>query len=197
MIHRHLLTALHASLSFYLDPANENTTVEALDSIAFGLEDLRATLAKIRTHPPALRVHAKAGTATPPLIVTQQLSRRVQERPLGHCAGGVESVISRQEARIELISRTEEECEVLADLVRAAVAQSRPDFIKNGYLYFEIGGLEELGPHEQLTAEELGVFVRRLNVSALIQEDVATILTESSRGPLTLALSPQGRVNVL
>ena len=197
MIHKHLLTALHAGLTFYLQAANEAVTIGALDSISVDVDELRAKLAKIRAKPPSLRVYAKAGTATPPLIVTQQTSRRVQNRPLGHSVNGVESTISRQEAKIELIAKTSEECEVLADLVRAAISQARVDFLNNGYLHLELNGLEELGPHEQLTAEELGVFVRRLTLSALIQEDVARILSSSDLGPLTLGLSPDGRVNVI
>lgn len=197
MIHKHLLSTLHARLSFFLLAANEDKAIEALDNIAISQDKIKATLSKIRAHPPELREHAKAGSATPPLIVTQQLSRRVQERPLGHSVNGVESAISRQEARVELIAKTSEECEVLADLVRASLVSSREDFLKNGYLYFELGGLEELGPHEQLTAEELGVFVRRLSVNAMIQEDVARQIAPPVLGPLTLGLSPNGRVDLV
>ena len=197
MIHRHLLTALHAALNTYLDLANENTTLTALDAISIDVDSTRRTLAQLRASPPQLQVHAKAGTFQPPLITAQQLSRNVTNRPLGHTSLGEESVISRQQARVEVIARTDEEVELLADLVMRSLQQARHDFIKNGYLYYQIEGLDELAPVEQLAAEELGIFIRRLTVSAMIQEDVARIYSAPTLGTLTLGLSPTGRVDIV
>lgn len=194
MIHRHLLTALHSALSHYLDIANEAEAIAALDATAYGEASLKRTLAKLRETPPSLRVHAQAGTAQPPLVVAQQLSRRVTDRPLGHNASGEETAISKQDARLEIFAKTDEEAEILADLVARGLQQSRSDFLSNGYLYFTVEGLEELAPHEQLTAEELGVYVRRLSVSAMIQEDAARLFPVAPLGPLTIGLAPEGRV---
>lgn len=194
MIHRHILTALHSALSQYLDPTKEADAIAVLDSTAYGVDSLRRTLAKLRESPPSLRVHAQAGTAQPPLIVVQQLSRRVTDRPLGHSAGGEDSAISKQDARLEVFAKTDEETELLADLVSRGLQQSRSDFIQNGYLYFTVEGLEDLAPHEQLAAEELGLYVRRLSVSAMIQEDAARLFPAPTLGTLTIGLKPQGRV---
>jgi len=194
MIHRHLLTALHSALSHYLDVANEAEAIASLDDTSYGEESLRRTLAKLRTSPPALRVHAQAGTAMPPLVVSQQLSRRVTNRPLGHNALGEETTISRQDARLEVFAKTDEETEVLANLVARGLQQSRSDFLLNGYLYFTVEGLDEIAPHEQLAAEELGLYVRRLSISAMIQEDAARLFADAPLGPLTIGLAPNGRV---
>lgn len=194
MIHRHVLSALHSALTHYLDVANEADAIAALDATSYGVDALRRTLGKLRDKPPSLRVHAQAGSAQPPLVVAQQLSRRVTDRPLGHHANGEETAISKQDARIEVIAATDEEVEVLADLVARGLQQSRRDFVLNGYLYFTVEGLEELAPHEQLTAEELGLYVRRLSVSAMIQEDAARLFPQAPLGPLTIGLHPEGRV---
>lgn len=197
MIHRHLLTALHSALNYYLDAANEAEAIAALDATSYGVDSLRRTLSKLRATPPSLRVHAQAGTAQPPLVVAQQLSRRVTDRPLGHNASGEETAISKQDARLEVFAKTDEEAELLADLVARGLQQSRDDFLKNGYLYFTVEGLEELAPHEQLAAEELGLYVRRLSVSAMIQEDAARLFPPVPLGTLTFGLSPAGRVRAV
>lgn len=192
MMHRHLLTALHATLSIYLDPAHEDDTLSILDAVSIGDATTRRTLAKLRDPAPNLRTHAQAGTAQPPLIVTQQLSRRVQFRPLGGTSQGEESTISRQEARVEIIARTSEEVEILANLVSMGLQQSREDFVQNGYLFFSVDGLDELAPHEQLAAEELGLFIRRLSVSAMIQEGATRLVSSADLGPLTIDLALRG-----
>ena len=197
MIHRHLLTALHSALSHYLDLANEAEAIAALDATAYGEESTKRTLSKLRTSPPSLRVHAQAGAALPPLVVSQQLSRRVTDRPLGHNASGEETAISKQDARLEVFAKTEEEAELLTDLVARGLQQSRSDFLKNGYLYFTVEGLEELAPHEQLAAEELGLYVRRVSISAMVQEDAARLFPAVPLGPLTIGLNPLGRVRAV
>ena len=195
MIHRHLLTLLHQSLGVYLDLANEEKAISVLDSTSIGEDSLKRTLAILRDTPPRLQVHGDAGSTNLPLVVSQQLSRRITQRPLGHTSSGEESVISQQSAKIEVFAKTNEEVEILTDLVSRSLQQGRVDFIRNGYLYFSIEGLDELSPHEQLTAEELGVFVRRISVSAMLQEDVARLYSEPTLGTLTIGLVPHGRID--
>lgn len=195
MIHKHILTALHRALNFYLDPQNENEVLDILDSTSIGISSITRTLAKLRNEPPVLRVHADAGSASLPLVVSQILSRRVTERPLGHTFNENETVISKQDAKLEVFARTEEETELLADLCLKGLQQSRTDFLKNGYLFFSLEGLEEITPQEQMTAEELGFYLRRLSISAMIQEDVSRIIPEPTLGTLTIGLKPQGLVD--
>jgi hypothetical protein len=195
MIHRHLLTVLHSSLSYYLDAQNEQKVISLLDSTSIGVETLKKTLQKLRADPPSLQVHAEAGTAKLPLVVAQMQSRRVTERPLGHVFRGEESVISKQDARIEICTRTEEETELLSDLCFRGLHQSRSDFLRNGYLFFSLEGQDELSAQEQMTAEDLGLFIRRLSVSAMIQEDTSAIAITPTLGTLTIGLIPNGRVS--
>jgi len=197
MIHRHLLTVLHSSLSYYLDSQNEPEVIALLDSTSIGEEVIKKTLQKLRSDPPSLQVHAEAGTARLPLVVAQMLSRRVTNRPLGHIFRGEESTISKQDARVEICTRTEEETELLSDLCFRGIQQSRSDFLKNGYLFFSLEGQDELSPQEQMTAEDLGLFIRRISISSMIQEDTSMIATNPTLGTLTIGLTPKGRVGFL
>lgn len=197
MIHRHILTALHEYLSFYLDPANEQATIDALKLSTQNEATTRRTLELLRESPPALRVFAQAGSSGVPLIVSKLLSRRVTDRPLGHSVGEIESSISKQDAQVEIFARTAEETELLADLVVKCLYQSRRDFLLNGYLSYMVEGLEEVSPQEELASEELGIFLRRVSLSAMVQEEITRVIPEPFLGTLSLGLIPSGRVRFL
>mgnify|MGYP001560315446 CR=1 FL=1 len=197
MIHRHILTALHEYLGFYLDLANEQVAIEALKLTAQNPQTLQKTLFLLRENPPSLRIHAQGGSGGLPLIVSKLLSRRVTQRPLGHTVNEIESSISKQDGQLEVFARTSEETEVLTDLVVKCLYQSRQDFLLNGYLSYTVEGLEEITPQEELASEELGVFLRRISVSAMVQEEITRVIPEPTLGTLTIGLIPQGRVNFL
>ena len=90
-----------------------------------------------------------------------------------------------------------DEAEILATTVLRSLQQARGDFLANGYIYFSIESIDELNPQEQLAAEELGVFVRRLSISAQIQEDVARLFEDPTLGTLSLGLAPSGKVTFM
>jgi len=144
-----------------------------------------------------LRPHAQANTASLPIVVVQLMSRTVTDRPLGHSANGLESLISRQSVKIEIMCKGSDEADILAVTVLRALQQARGDFLQNGYLYFSVDSIEELAPQEQLVAEEMGVFVRRIQISSQVQEEVARLFEESSLGNLTIGLKPNGRVSFI
>jgi hypothetical protein len=196
MIHHHLTTALRAALNYYLDAANQAQTLEHLYNTAHDDATLIKILAELREKSPKVIPHATAGAQSLPLVVCQQMSRNVIHRPLGGSALGVEQTISNQTAQIELMTAGAEATEVLGQLVITALHALRKDFISNGYLTFQFETIAELAPQELLAAEELGVFVRRLTISAMMHDSAGVNLFSPDEviGTLSLGLSPQGRV---
>jgi len=196
MIHHHLTTALRAALNYYLDAANQAQTLEHLYNTAHDDATLIKILAELREKSPKVIPHATAGAQSLPLVVCQQMSRNVIHRPLGGSALGVEQTISNQTAQIELMTAGAEATEVLGQLIITALHALRKDFISNGYLTFQFENVAELAPQEMLAAEELGVFVRRLTISAMMHDSAGANLFSPDEviGTLSLGLSPQGRV---
>lgn len=196
MIHHHLTTALRAALNYYLDAANQAQTLEHLYNTAHDDATLIKILAELREKSPKVIPHATAGAQSLPLVVCQQMSRNVIHRPLGGSALGVEQTISNQTAQIELMTAGAEATEVLGQLIITALHALRKDFISNGYLTFQFENVAELAPQELLAAEELGVFVRRLTISAMMHDSAGANLFSPDEviGTLSLGLSPQGRV---
>jgi hypothetical protein len=153
-------------------------------------------LAELREKSPKVIPHATAGAQSLPLVVCQQMSRNVIHRPLGGSALGVEQTISNQTAQVELMTAGAEATEVLGQLIITALHALRKDFLSNGYLTFMFENIAELAPQELLAAEELGVFVRRLTISAMMHDSAGVNLFSPDEviGTLSLGLSPQGRV---
>jgi len=199
MIHHHLTTALRAALNYYLDAANQAQTLEHLYNTEHDDATLIKILAELREKSPKVIPHATAGAQSLPLVVCQQMSRNVIHRPLGGSALGVEQTISNQTAQIELMTAGAEATEVLGQLIITALHALRKDFISNGYLTFQFENVAELAPQEMLAAEELGVFVRRLTLSAMIHDSAGINLFSPDEiiGTLSLGLSPRGRVTPL
>ena len=196
MIHHHLTTALRTSLSYYLDQANQQALLDHLYNTAHDDATLIKILQELREKAPKVIPHATAGAQALPLVVCQQMSRNVVHRPLGGSALGVEQTISTQSAQIEVMTTGAESAEVLSQIVITALHALRKDFISNGYLTFQFENIAELAPQELLAAEELGVFVRRLNISAMMHDSAGVDLFSPDLivGTLSLGLSPQGRV---
>jgi len=197
MIHHHLITALNAGLNLYLDPNNQAEWRELLSDTAHDDSLLDRIYNELVNDRPQVRPHASAGTAQMPLIVVQKLSRNVVHRPLGGTANGKESTISRQEAKIEVMAAGSDVCDVLSQTVYKILQGFRSDFLANGYLSYMMSSLDELDAHELLAAEELGIFIQRLSLEAMIQDESATIRPDTLLGPLTLALAPEGRVRAI
>jgi len=199
MIHHHLTTALRTSLTYYLDLANQQALLDHLYNTAHDDATLIKILQELREKAPKVIPHATAGAQALPLVVCQQMSRNVVHRPLGGSALGVEQTISTQSARIEVMTAGAETAEVLSQIVITALHALRKDFIANGYLTFQFENIAELAPQELLAAEELGVFVRRMNLTAMMHDSAGVDLFTPDQivGTLSLGLSPQGRVTPL
>lgn len=196
MIHHHALAALRPALSYYLTPANRAAWLELFTDTASDTTHLEALYAELSAQPPELRPYAQASLAKPPCIIAQLTARRVTDRPLGGTYNGGESLISEQSATLEILARGADEADALAHTTIKALQQARADFLQNGYIYIETGTLSELAPHETLTAEEMGIYVRRLEIRGRVMEGAARLgAWDTTYGPLTLGLTPEGRVS--
>lgn len=196
MIHHHALAALRPALSYYLTPANRAAWLELFTDTASDTTHLEALYAELSAQPPELRPYAQASLAKPPCIIAQLTARRVTDRPLGGTYNGGESLISEQSATLEILARGADEADALAHTTIKALQQARADFLQNGYIYIETGTLSELAPHETLTAEEMGIYVRRLEIRGRVMEGAARLgAWDTTHGPLTLGLTPEGRVS--
>lgn len=196
MIHHHLTTALRTALTHYLDQANQQALLDHLYNTAHDDATLIKIIEELREKAPTIIPHATAGTQALPIVVCQQMSRTVLHRPLGGSFSEVEQTISNQSAQIEVMTAGAEATEVLGQIVVTALHALRKDFIANGYLTFQFESIAELAPQELLAAEELGVFVRRINLTAMMHDSAGVNIFTPDQiiGTLTLGLSPQGRV---
>ena len=194
MMHRHLLAAIGAGLDFYKGDFPAFSAI--LGPPSMGADLLSDMHNRLSTRPPALRSYGEAGSAELPVVVVRLLSRTVEQRPLGHTAGGEESAITRQRARIDVMTRSEDYTDTLSALVMKILQTSRSDFLSAGYVSFQLDQQEELAPVEELAAEELGAFLRRISVSAMLQEDaLRSGGFDPVVGTLRLALAPEGGVS--
>ena len=194
MIHHHLTTAINVGLDLYLNPANQADWLALLDDTAHDDALLLKIYAEMQNERPEVRPFASAGTAKMPLVITQQLSKRTLHRPLGHTAAGKESSISRQEAKIEIMAANPDFCHILSLTIYKILQGFRSDFLHNGYLSYQLNGLEELSPSEQLAAEELGIYVQRVNLEAMLQDESATIRPDQLIGTLKLGTATPFRI---
>ena len=195
MIHHHALSALQPALAYYFTPANKAAWIALFSDTASNSAHLEALYTELSAQAPDLRPYAQAGLAKPPCVIAQLTARRVTDRPLGGTWNGGESLISEQSATLEILARGADEADALAQTVLKALQQARADFLRNGYIYIETGTMSELAPHETLSAEELGVYVRRLELRGRLMEGATRLgAWDSALGPLTLGLTPSGRV---
>jgi len=198
MIHHHALAALQPALAYYFTPANKAAWLALFTDTASSTTQLDALYSELTATRPDLRPYAQAGLAKPPCVVAELTARRVTDRPLGGTWNGGESLISEQSATLEIMARGADEADALAHTVLKALQQARGDFLANGYIYIETGTMSELAPHETLSAEELGVYVRRLEMRGRVMEGVTRLgAWDSTLGPLTIGLTPAGRVEPL
>jgi hypothetical protein len=68
----------------------------------------------------------------------------------------------------------------------------RQDFLKNNYSYYEVEGFDPLSPQEALASEELGVFVRRLDLKGQSLDASIAVSNNPTLGTLTLGLVADG-----
>tara|TARA_R100001463_G_scaffold56648_1_gene108720 strand:+ start:141 stop:1172 length:1032 start_codon:yes stop_codon:yes gene_type:complete len=116
---------------------------------------------------PTVRTHAAAGTGDLPAIVVQLVSETRREEALGGFSRSDRGVpvytsVIEQKIKISVLSHNAELTRALHVLVRAIMFGSLSRFLEQSYLDVTYLEGEELAPAEELAAEELGIFMRRM-----------------------------------
>lgn len=121
---------------------------------------------------PAFRTRNARGSEQAPMIIVAPLSENVTQTLLGDFdsrAGSGESIdayLIRETCEITLIAKSPDLARVYHVLTRASIALARRPLHKAGYHLVEYGGADALTLEEELAAEELGLFIRRLTTTA-------------------------------
>ena len=125
-------------------------------------------------HFPTVRSHTAQGTAQAPLITVNPQSESVAQELVGDFServGGVtrDSYMIREGVELVVFAKTPDMARVCHIVTRAALALARRAMHRVGYHTWSYGGAQPLSPEEDLAAEELGIYVRRLTLSAEYQ----------------------------
>ena len=141
--------------------------------VGVGTSTLSAWYAAFSTDQfPLVRSHTARGTAQAPLITINPQAESVAQELVGEFAERVSGVtrdtyMIREGVELVIFARTPDMARVYHVVVRASVALARRAMHRAGY-----GGAQPLNPEEDLAAEELGIYVRRLTLSAEYQVHV-------------------------
>ena len=164
----HMISALSAGFAFYRtrEPEFKALFTSVSDSV------LSDWFSEFDAHFPAFRTRNARGTDEAPLIVVSPLSERVTQTMLGDFDGrdaqglGVDAYLVRETLDLTIIAKSPDMTRVYHVVARAAIAIARRSLHRVGYHLVEYGGADALAPNEELAAEEVGLFIRRLTVSA-------------------------------
>lgn len=121
---------------------------------------------------PPVRSRNAQGTATAPLITIVPLSESTTQNVLhdygGRNANGeaVDTYMIEEALELVMFARSPEMARVYHVVGRACIAIARRALHKADYHNIRYDGSEALTPEEELASEELGIFVKRLRVSA-------------------------------
>lgn len=132
---------------------------------------LSAWFAELNTHFPAFRTRNSRGVDEAPMLVVSPLSENVTQTMIGDYDSrnangvGIDSYLVRETVEIMILAKSPDMVRVYQVLTRASIAIARRPLHSAGYHLVEYGGSDALTPEEELSAEELGLFVRRLTVS--------------------------------
>ena len=120
---------------------------------------------------PTFRTRNARGTEEAPMLVVSPQSENVQQNVLGDFerrgADGVavDTYIVRESVEILIVAKTPDMVRVYHVVARASIAIARRPLHRAGYHLLEYGGADGLSPEEELSAEDLGLYVRRLTVT--------------------------------
>jgi len=164
----HMINALGAGFAFYRTRESEfkGLFASVSDSV------LSDWFTEFDAHFPAFRTRNARGVDEAPLVVVSPLSERVTQTVLGDFDGrdeqgrGVDAYLVRETVDITIIAKSPDMARVYHVLIRAAIAIARRSLHRVGYHLVEYGGADALAPHEDLAAEEIGLFIRRVTASA-------------------------------
>lgn len=121
--------------------------------------------------PPEVREFAAKSASNYPALVVQLQNEGAADAPMGsgyttNAGVKVEQQDVSTSAAIEIWAGTPEMVRVFHVLVRAIVLGVRPNFQRAGYTQFNYAGVDPPTAVEEQIAEDFGVLVRRVSVSA-------------------------------
>lgn len=162
-----LLNALSSSFAYYRTRESEFTALFSGVSASV----LAAWFVEFNQHYPEFRTRNARGTDEAPMLVVSPLSETVTRTILGDYDSrrsdgvGVDAYLVRETAEVMILARSPDLLRVYHVIARAGIAIARRPLHSAGYHIVEYGGADGLAPEEELAAEELGLYVRRLTAT--------------------------------
>lgn len=128
-------------------------------------------------HFPTFRTQNSQGTAQAPLITVIPQTENVIQQVLGSFGGRVQgetrdSYLVQEGVEVVLFAKSPDMARVYHVVARASHAIARRPLLRAGYMSVEYTGAQPLSPEEEIAAEELGIYVRRISVSAQYQIEI-------------------------
>lgn len=171
MLDYHIILALRAMLPYYLGDGTFAAFSALFTGYAIDASVLSEWWTKLRAHSIEVRAFgAKASDQFPALVVS--LSGEDQNgAPLGGVGCEIDGVKIEQTdvsgtASVSIWLGTPELCRAMHIVVRGIILGVRKNFLAAGYDDLTYGGADSPTPFEEQIADQLGVVVRRLTVSA-------------------------------
>jgi len=176
----HVLHAIQAGLPAYL--SNQAAFDEIFPGVSPALlARWREELNQRTKDREAISYRDWLGTGVPEgarLILVKPLSERPIEGYLGDSLGKLDDgreargYTITEDVEILISSLRSDLTRALHALVRAVLIRAQTSFMEIGYRAIEYSGSSELSPDEQLLAEEMGFYIKRLSYSASLDVSV-------------------------
>ena len=163
-----LLETLHNGFEYYLQNKND------FKALFFGLNDatLEQWFSLFIAQKPVFRARYAQGTAQAPMITILTGQEDVQEKFMGkteYRANDGRMVVGynvSENAQAVIFAKSPELARIYFIVLRAAFEQGARALMKAGYSQTAYEGTTLLDPEEELSSEELGIYVRKMNFSA-------------------------------
>ena len=162
-----MLSSLSSGFLYY--KSRENEFKALFKGVA--TSTLSTWFSEFSEHFPTFRTKNARGSDEAPMLVVSPQSENVQQTVLGDFekrgTDGIahDTYLVRESVEILIIARSADMARVYHVIARASIAIARRPLHRAGYHLIEYGGSDGLSLDEELSAEELGLYIRRLNVS--------------------------------
>ena len=185
----HLVNAIHNGIEAY---KQDQAKFKAL---FFGVNDttLGTWHQELVDNPPHFRTATATGIEQFPMVLVISGEESVDQRFLDNfgtrsgVSGAVSAFFVSESAQVHILSKHPDLTRVLHVLCRAAFEQARQGFLSSGYHDVQYRGSDALSVEERLAAEEMGIYMKRLNFSASSPVNI----------PLETAAEPSGELRSL
>lgn len=162
-----ILSAMSSGFAYY------KTRQDEFNALFKGVAQstLNTWFSEFTEHFPTFRTRNARGSDEAPMLVVSPQAENVQQNVLGDFerrgsdSVAVDTYIIRETVEVLIVARSPDMARVYHVLARASVAIARRPLHRAGYHLIEYGGSDGLSPEEELSAEELGLYLRRLTVT--------------------------------